>query len=616
VGAIRNLKPVESLESQLDFLYGNETGWVYVPIKALGLDGKHDKDGSWTKHSFAWPRQKQDIIDHVLKHRDDYDVYIGPALYSKEGGSTAADIKGSLCFWTELDGNIPNESELREKNIPFPSMRVQSSVEGYEHWYWRSPNLITDLADLQDTNKALTYALHGDLGCWYGHKVLRPVSGVNHKRDHEEVAILNKTQKFTPLSAFKNVPVPKVEFSESSFNPMLVPKPTSVIAKYSFTDPDVVDLLFKNAAQVKAQGVRRSDALTRLGYECAEMGMSNEEIFAILKWRDKDWGKYRDRPEPLSEYIRLVDYVRQRTPKTDQVKSDPTLLETRGWRTFLATAKSLEYVIEGILPRRANMYVVGPPGSGKTLLTIELCKHLALGREMFGWKSSEGRSLKVLYLSLEMPEDQTKEFLEKFTPEDEADLDLLEENFQIFAESTEPLEFWNEQDTMVIKFAQRVAAFKPDVILIDSATVSLAPALTEEAVVKKTLKWFKRLRTALDFSVIYISHTVKDQNKSATNVSRKRLDDMFGSRAISADAISVMCMTRDEDRPGLYATVSYLKTRFTPDAGNVFDIEFNDTLKTFTRPSRTVDSQGTVSPVATIPKPAKEKEPKFDINSF
>jgi RecA-family ATPase len=267
------------------------------------------------------------------------------------------------------------------------------------------------------------------------------------------------------------------------------------------------------------------------------------------------------------------------------------------------------------------MYLVGPPGSGKTMLAIELCKHLAMNKEMFGWKNALGRSVKILYLSLEMPEDQTKEFLEKFTPKNESDLDLLEENFQIFAESTEPLEFWNPQDSMVMKFVLKVNEFRPDIVLIDSATVSLAPSLTDEVVVKKTLKWFKQLRNGLDFSVIYISHTVKDQNRSSTTASRKRLDDMFGSRAISADAISVMCMVRDEEKPGLYATVSYLKTRFSSNNGDVFDIVFDDNIKSFTRPVFAMNATGVGTQEVPSPRsPVAEEKPKsgggFNAGSF
>jgi KaiC/GvpD/RAD55 family RecA-like ATPase len=598
---------------------GNETGWVYAPTKSLTSEGRStDKnDGVWTKYHFEWPRQRKQLIEHITKYRNDHDVFISPALYKEAGGTKADQIKGSFCFWVDFDGKVPTEADLVAKGIPAPTLRNQSSIEDREHWFWRSPNFVTELFEIQDTNKALTYALEGDLGGWYAHKVLRPVSGINHKRDVKtEVSTLSHTAKFYPVQAFADVPVPKAYFSELDFNPLHVPSFFKVVAKYSFTDPDVIDLMAKGVGDMG--NVRRSDALTRLGFECAEMGMTNEEIYSILVWKDGAWGKYRDRPDPTKEYINLVNYIRQRKPQHEQhVKTQTEGLGMMGWRTFVETTEDIKWFVEGILPATGLIYVAGPPGSGKTLLTIEWCRNMALGKPMFGWKTVDDRPLKVMYLSLEMPGSEAKEFVDRFTPKDSAELQMLEENFVIYAK-TDPIEFYKPMSETIIKLVGDIQKFRPDILLIDSATVSLASELTVEKEVKESLKWLNRIRHALNFAVIFVAHTKKEQGSKPVKMptsgyNPKRLSDLFGSVAVAAAATTVISMVRDEDRPGLHANVGFLKSRFK-GASESFEVQYDGIHHTFLRPARPMEpvmSGNVPPPVADEPKPKG-----FDAFSF
>jgi archaellum biogenesis ATPase FlaH len=562
-------------------MYGNENGWVYLALKTLTLEGKSDKKGAWTERYFRWPQQKKEIVEFVHEHKHGYDVYIGPAMYSKPSNNVE-DVKGSNVFWVDFDGTIPTVERMQELGIPLPTWRNRSSIEGYEHWYWKSPEFVTDLATLQDTNKALTYALEGDLGGWFGSKVLRPVAGVNHKRNGEEVTILHHTQQMYSAKVFEDLEVHREVFTMVDFDPMLVPVATNILFSKKLDDPELIKLL-----QMPREDIRkdRSKLLSKMGHFLIEAGLDNMEVFSIIRWKDRDWGKFKDRDDATERYIRIVDYCRVKAKnKNPETMGNSFKLPFKGWRTFLQTTDDIKWVIDGILPLTGIALLAGPPGSGKTLLATELCKSLVLQKNLFGWRSCLDRPAKVMFLSLEMNGPKLKVFLDKGNPEDIYEQDLLEENFQIYSE-VEPIEFFMPESEMINHLAKDIRYSRPDILYIDSATVSLAMELTSEKEVKESLRLLRKLAGVFEFSILMVAHTRKEvagKTSSKASLTHKYLSDLFGTQALSAAADSVIMMVRDEDARGLEATISHVKTRYQENTER-FTVKFDGNKHKFYR---------------------------------
>lgn len=586
MGAVSNLRPSDSLESHLEFLFRNETGYVYAPNKSLDLQGKSDPKGVWSKRFFLWPQQKSDIVEYVETTKKFSDVYLSPSLFIKpfEKDSESIEcVKGSFTFWVDFDGKIPTEADLREANAPFPSWRNCSSTEGHEHWYWSSPTFVSNIADLQDTNKALTYALDGDKGGWYAHKVLRPVSGINHKRNGEEVTIAARLERHYPLKDFSEIPIPNYHFTEAEYNPHKVPPALEVICKFEIKNPDFIDLIKKSEIR---EG-NRSSALSKLALYCVEHGMDNHETLSIVQSKDKQWGKYIGRPDPVKCYIDLVNYARNKT----QHKINNAPLEGNedfrllGWMDVINLVDNTKYVIEGLLPEDAIMVIAGRSGSQKTTLAMDMTKQLVLGSHRFNWRTTITEQLRVMMLSMEMPFTQIKEFMIPGTPEDREFQEILTHNFKI---NDDPFKFYDkgEANVKVIQhFVDSVVKFRPHIVLLDSATIAIAPGDQNPKDVQASIDLLKSIIKKLHFSVIIIAHTRKDPPKSGYR--EKDLDDLFGAQNLAAAASAVIGIQKELDKDGKETgliDVKYLKTRFM-GSNEKFQIAFRPEDFSFYRPA-------------------------------
>ena len=151
------------IASFVDTLFSVEDkGYAYSPTK--------NQYGEWETHFFKWPQKRQELILHVLSNSMDFDVYLSPSLFKAPSAKQQA-WKGTHYVWIEFDGNVPEELP---KGIPEPSIRVQSSEQKHEHWYWRLKDFNTDGSSIAGLCKSLTYTLDADKSGWDYNQVLRP----------------------------------------------------------------------------------------------------------------------------------------------------------------------------------------------------------------------------------------------------------------------------------------------------------------------------------------------------------------------------------------------------------------------------------------------------------
>jgi archaellum biogenesis ATPase FlaH len=504
MGTVRNLNPAKDLEDFCDFLYGTESGYVRMPIK-------NEETGEWSEaFHFEWPNEKLLIIDHVERYSSAHNVYISPALFSEPSGKIDF-VKGSNVAWAEFDGSLPTVDQMQESNVPEPTIRIRSSVPGREHWYWRYDDFQTDLSVIQEINKSLAYALGADTSGWDACQVLRPVGSINHKRkDKHSVTLIKQNHTAYDYQAFDRIPRHEDSYTLENFNKDLIPVAGKVLTKTSGWKPDEIDLLFRKEMK---QG-SRSSALTRVAYTCCERGLSDKEVFAVLQWVDERWRKFADRSAPEKYYINLINAARIKVPYEGiEGITSGLILPTMNYLQLLEAKDEVKYIIDGILPDKGLLFIVGKSGHGKTIMATGLCKALATGHSYLDWQAVDGKPKKVLFLSLEMNTAELKLFFDKQDKNlSEIDRAVLSENFHIYAaregQKYVPLKFHDRE--IVTRIIATIEALAPDIVLIDSATKAIAVDMNKQTDVTPSMELIYRIRNELSTSMIIIHHTRKD----------------------------------------------------------------------------------------------------------
>lgn len=597
MGTVRNLKPAQGLEEFCNFLWGTEEAYVHLPIK-------HPETGTYEYNFFfKWPAQRQDIIDHVARYSDSADVFITPGMF-KSRSSNVTESHGSYVAWADFDGNVPSLEELEEAGVPRPTLRVQSSIAGHEHWYWRYEQFNTDIASIQGINRAIAYALRGDIGAWDAGHSTRPVGSFNHKRGAPVVIKSHNSNSYS-VSDFEAVPVPQNSYDLEQFRRESIPNPVRTLAKYGPWPEDAQDLFAKG----KVMEGSRSSALTRLAYTAAEQGLDNSEIYSLLQWKDKAWKKFADRPNKEKYYVDLINFVRQKHPyegiKGTIVNADE--IKTFSFLELVEYVDETEWIIGGILPYKGVAYVVGRPGTGKTTLALGMCTSLALAKQYL-WEPNE-KKYKILYLSLEMTPEDVSDFFKKIkTNYNNEELQILDKNFHTYA-SPEKIKFFQPESPIMGKFLRKLENLRPDIVLVDSASYALASNLSNQEEVTKSIEYIDMIKDRYGITLLFIHHSRKEP--PGHGYKEADLDDVFGSAFIAASASSIISLkpSKEYSESNKLMDLRYLKTRFSGD-NTGFSIVMDGERRMFNRPSA-----GALT--AAVPKQEKKKDGKsksfFDI---
>ncbi|MFE1145225.1 AAA family ATPase [Streptomyces rochei] len=603
MGTVRSLNPAQGLEDFCNFLYGEEEGYIHVPIKRTDPDPEDRNKGYEYDFFFKWPAQRQDVLDHVERYMKVAEVFITPGMF-KERSSSVAHSHGSYVAWADFDGNVPSLDELEEANIPQPTMRVQSSVPGREHWYWRYEQFNNDIASIQGINKAIAYALEGDIGAWDAGHSLRPVGSINHKRNGHPVVILNRTYNYYRPSDFNEVPVPQNSYDIEQFRKEHIPNPVKTMMKYGPWSEDAIDL-FQKYQQPEG---KRSSALARAAYTCCEHGLDNSEAYSIIQWLDKRWKKFWDRPDKERYYVDLINFARQKVPYEGikDVELTAEEIETHNWAEVVNYVDTTRWLIDGILPYKGIMYLVGRSGTGKTTMALGLTASLALNKNYLDWSSNEGKPYKILYLSLEMSLEDNNEFFTKiesnFTQEE---IEQLKENFHTYARP-EKIKFYQPQSPIMGKFLMKLQNLKPDIILVDSASFSLASNLSNQEEVTKAIEVIDMIKDKYGCTFIFIHHSRKEPPNHGYK--EADLDDVFGSTFIAASASSIVSLKQHKDYSDAnrLMDVKYLKSRFSGD-NTAFSVVMDGDRRIFNKPTRAAIA---------APVPSQEKKKSNENESF
>lgn len=506
----------------------------------------------------AWQDKKDIIVEFFLAQDAKGDVYYSMAHY-KEGSTekTKANAIGARCLWIELEGDNEGQASpkaaleklVSEGIIPPPTYRLQSSSENAQHWYWLLDGLYAP--DIIETlNRRIAYYLDADRACWNIDRVLRPPFTHNHKAKRANsdgsapaVDIIEYTgYRYSPTE-FKNLPGVRVQLTEiAEFGD--IPDIDTVFRKYPWDNQhsDLFSADIKQFWNEKSQDYTgRGNAMARLAYFGAEVGMTDEAIYCVLDDVDKRWGKFTGRHDRNRRLIEFIFKVREKYPSPIFVREEQTdepIQRLYRFGDFLKTEVNFEWIIQDLIAKQTINFLTAVPGVGKSRLAIQLGASLATGQDFLSWKIE--RPYSVVFFSLEMGHPMLKHFALNLNKEGRYDPEMMQENCWMVPVG-EPLPFASQESLTFFKYVMETA--KPDVVIIDAMS-SLSYSELKEDTAKNINNQLKAMLNEYKCSFLIIHHNRKpnalDGNKPPT------LADFYGSTYGATDAASVLGLWRPQ----------------------------------------------------------------------
>lgn len=365
----RRMNHAAEVEGFLDTLFEGQEGFVYTPTK-------NPNTGHWQTYFFTWPAQRSDIVTHIMDASKTKEAYLSPSLFNAPDAKRN-NWKGSNYVWIEFDGNAP---KALPKGVPDPTIRVQSSTEGHEHWYWRLNEFESNQDVVQGLSKQLTYTLSADKSGWDANQVLRPPGTLHHdsKRRVRLLKAENRTVSLTDFVGLIEAPPDVVVNTNLSS----LPDVADVVSKYKFPT-DARDLFRKSTQPVGS----RSQAMMRMAFHCVEMGMTNEEAYSILYNCDERWGKYKNRtPENRAKVlVGMITHARNEKGIQAEIRlNDYEPMYTVSELLALDFSK-IDWMFKDVLTENSFSILAGDPGVGKTTMAMQLGFSVANAKPFLNW---------------------------------------------------------------------------------------------------------------------------------------------------------------------------------------------------------------------------------------
>lgn len=509
-----------------------------------------------------WPQARDNVLKFIQgMNAKGKTPYYNPAMFMPDALSNEKQyVLASWVLWCDFDGNAKDAMvRLRAtRSLPAPTWRVQSGLDGHEHWYWvlKAPSAPERFEAI---NKKLAYYLDADIGCWNANRVMRPPYTTNYMDakkyegkgySPQPVDFIEKTGERYDIEQFDFLPSVKDSIAESVKDLGDIPTIAEVMAQYTWTEQQID--IFKNPP---TEAGKRSDALVISAYLGAECGMTDEAIYAVINDIDNRIGKFVGRADRERRLAEIIARVRIKHPYVERVN----LTQTKENIQLVFTANQLlrsdfqiEWLIKDLIVARTTNFISAESGIGKSRLAMQLAKAMATGTQFLKWPCE--RQISVMYLSLEMPGDMLKHFLTSLLVNKEMDEEqsdkfmLVPLGKAIDLSKPEGYEFVE----MLIK------EYKPEVMMID-AMGKLTFEEMGETQAKNINNQLNRLTQDYGTTFFIIHHNRKPD---LSGKKRPGLGDVYGNQYVVTDASTVFTMFMPENQS--HVELIFAKSRAYP----------------------------------------------------
>jgi len=530
----------QEIQEYLDFLYGEESGVVYLANAAL-VGG----DIKWSRGFVPWPESREALTDAIHgQSLAGKETYVCVSLLERKPTPEERELKPLFKLTNvavvDFDGNAPEAWD----GVLKPSLRIATSEPGREHVYFRYAEPLRDRDLAENISRTLAYDFEADLSGWDCVQVLRPPGTVNYGlakperlgRTYDVHVEESNPYRYDPPQ-FRTAD----DFRDSIAKQLgSLPDLNEILARYTWND-QLWDLFNLEMPEART----RSDKLMSLAYLSAETGMTDEAIFTVLETVDSRWQKYYKRTDRGRRYVDIIERVRRKIPyglSADQfsgllgtTSAQLQLPSRSSWGAVRELSITVEWLLEGYVMKNSHIVIIGEPGVGKTQAAIRTGLALATHKPFLDWKNRTENPLKVAFYSLEMGHLLIKHF--------QNTMDLSEDEISQI-EETYSWEFpvmeleLDKQSGGRQYFIENLEEHKPDVVIIDSMSRAVSGSLTDDTVVRNFNKFISFCRNKYGITVIVLHH-----NRKKTDGNKQKdpdLDDIYGSRFITAEPDIVM----------------------------------------------------------------------------
>lgn len=504
------------LDKYLDTVFDGQTGYVYVATKLNA--------GGFTQDFYQVPTQRQELRTRILSRYQEGETYVCPSLFAEPSGKKDHCL-GSQVAWVDFDANYPFDSW--PESIPLPSMVVQTSGQRNVHAYWKLDTFLS-AGEIEEINRRLTYFFGADISGWDANQLLRPPETKNHKKNTAVNLLTTGSGEIKKVADFIGLP-----------SPPAIPKnieqlqiPSIEEALQHITWPSNLKELYENGLP---EG-RRHQGMFALAAGLAELNVAPQFILAVLLHSDNNaFHKFNERPD---QRVRLVELVTRAclkiTQKKAQEKEAPLWLPNTITQLLTAEYK-MEWLMEPYIHKTTCAVLSGPPGVGKSLMSLSLAQCLVTGEEFLGLMVK--RKLKIGFISMEMDGYELHAVLSHQVLNYSKDQrTLLDQNLLILPFG-EP-KFYNDKETERLLF-QFVGDNHLDGVFVDSLSSTTPGDLSSEKEGKFIFELDSRLRARFQCFTWYIHHNRKAQ---ADNKKPNKLADLHGTVHIQSKPNTVITL--------------------------------------------------------------------------
>lgn len=365
-----------------------QSGYIYMPWidREEQVRTGNRRAGFHEGESFLWPKERPQIIEHMLEHAD-HDLYwtTVPFEYPGRSENWAMD---EHALWADLDECDPHD--LTE----FPPTIAWESSPGRYQALW-----IAQSGDFQgaswpgNENQRMTYMIGADPSGWDTVQLLRIPGWTNHKPEYKDKDGNYPKGKLLWADGATYLPG---DFSD------LPEVPVTEVTEALEIDIDGVDRL-EVIARVRLKLNHRaretlsapeasgdkSETLWYLIRCLADVGCSIAEIVAVV--RGTVWNKFAGRHDEMRRLINeagkaIAKRSEEVTEKLEKEAEEEGIErpDPQRFGYLLKNVKVPKYIIKDVLSEGACGFIAAEPKTYKSWIGLDMAMSVATGADFLG----------------------------------------------------------------------------------------------------------------------------------------------------------------------------------------------------------------------------------------